>query len=222
VISTGKRDWDKEVTEAKGTLAAYLVEAESNSTPLKTDKTENGSGAVKSFRGVYSSSKASRVSILNGSHYTVSDDSTKESVLIFPDYKLVTEVSSSSEGAQALWTSVLNPTLGPLERLPKEGTLKSWLIPYSCVILLCSPHCFWVGYVLIDVPVGSHKKRDNRCSIAAPKLEAGRLPPRCGRHGSMTSILQIHSIETITGMRRMGSTYTTSRSIRTCTTSRRT
>jgi hypothetical protein len=143
VISTGKRDWDKEVTEAKGTLAAYLVEAESNSTPLKTDKIENRSGTVttvKTFKGVYSSSKASRVSILNGSHYTVSDDSAKESVLIFPDYKLVTEVPSSSEGAQAMWTSVLNPTLGRLERVPKEGDLKSWLIPYSCVILLCSPY----------------------------------------------------------------------------------
>jgi len=36
-----------------------------------------------------------------------------------------------------------------------QATFKSYILPYNCVILLCS-----------------HKRRDNRCHIVAPKLES--------------------------------------------------
>ncbi|KAI9066756.1 hypothetical protein FKP32DRAFT_1673600 [Trametes sanguinea] len=170
VISTGKTDWVREVTDAKGTLAAYVDELSSASRPPKDkdspkkpkDKpaaaaTNGDSANGTHVHGLFDSDnlqKNKRVTILNGSHRTVADDADKETVLVFPDYKVVTEVARSHEGAEHLWTHAVSPFVD-LHAVPAgETEVRSWVIPYSCVILLCS-----------------HKRRDNRCAIAAPKLE---------------------------------------------------
>ncbi|KAI0638074.1 Sucrase/ferredoxin-like-domain-containing protein [Trametes polyzona] len=162
VISTGKSDWVREVTDAKGTLAAYVDDISSSGRPPK-DKDpskkpkENANAQAAHVAGIFDSSnlaKNKKVTILNGSHRTVSDDTDKETVLVFPDYKVVTEVECSHGGAEQLWTHAVSPYVD-LHEVPAQSTaVKSWIIPYSCVILLCS-----------------HKRRDNRCAIAAPKLE---------------------------------------------------
>ncbi|KAI0663320.1 Sucraseferredoxin-like protein [Cubamyces menziesii] len=174
VISTGKSDWVREVTDAKGTLAAYVDELSSSGRPPKDkdskkpkDKgaapgpgaaapTANG-GSAAHVPGVHDSAnlaKHKKVTILNGSHRTVCHDDEKETVLVFPDYKVVTEVDRSHEGAEQLWNHAVSPHVD-LHAVPEGATtVRSWVIPYSCVILLCS-----------------HKRRDNRCAIAAPKLQ---------------------------------------------------
>jgi len=49
------------------------------------------------------------VAILNGSHDTLSNDHDHETVLVFPDYKVVAEVPRSLDGARELWRNSVNP-----------------------------------------------------------------------------------------------------------------
>ncbi|KZP12111.1 hypothetical protein FIBSPDRAFT_168518 [Athelia psychrophila] len=155
VISTGKSDWQKEVTEASGTLAAYLSEAATQAPePSKEAQAQARHTAAqpkaKAINGIFSAADSTRTAILNGSHRTLSHDHELDTVLVFPDYRVVTEVPQSLAGAKSFWKTAVDPAV----EWDFDTTLKTWILPYSCVILLCS-----------------HKKRDNRCSIAAPKLE---------------------------------------------------
>ncbi|KAI0068803.1 hypothetical protein BV25DRAFT_1817720 [Artomyces pyxidatus] len=161
VISTGKSDWERSVTSVKGSLAAHLVAVEGSApspgtstpcTPSELDS-ESPTGTV-SVHGIFKASETSTVSVLNGSHDTLSTlDCDNETVLVFPDYKVVTEVPRSHDGAQALWENSVDPRV-PRMGSSERSSLKSWIIPYSCVILICS-----------------HRRRDVRCAVAAPKLE---------------------------------------------------
>ena len=104
------------------------------------DKHANGT-AKAGVSGVFAANPAGihKVTILNGSHRTVSDDESKETVLVFPDYKVVTEVEASHAGAEELWEHALSPSVD-LHSVPRDAksTIKSWIIPYACVILLCT------------------------------------------------------------------------------------
>ncbi|KAJ7507528.1 Sucrase/ferredoxin-like-domain-containing protein [Mycena galericulata] len=120
LISTGKSDWDKEITETPGSLAALVSQTQPPKTPSATLPISIGLDTdaekiLPSVPGVFSSTDSTRLSILNGSHKTVCRAPG------------VTQETSS---------------------------FQTWILPYSCVIMLCS-----------------HKRRDNRCAIAAPKLE---------------------------------------------------
>jgi len=103
----------------------------------------------KTIKGVFGPHDSTRLSILNGSPTTLTEE-PYETVLILPDYKVVADVPRSLDGAKALWDSALDMSGEPKE----ENSFKTWVLPYSCVILLCS-----------------HKRRDKRCAITAPKLE---------------------------------------------------
>ncbi|KAL5508216.1 hypothetical protein ACEPAH_5835 [Sanghuangporus vaninii] len=174
VISTGKADWVREVTDERDSLAKYLSSAEdrhsgdvrkqgappSPSSEKKEEKhpadTSNSTITSKQPTGVYSYKPSGRLSIVNGSHHTISDDpDTQATVLVLPDYVAVTNVPISSAGASALWEHALDPAV------PRAGTwitpgseeMKTWTLPYNCLIMLCS-----------------HKRRDARCHIAAERL----------------------------------------------------
>ncbi|KXN87889.1 Altered inheritance of mitochondria protein 32 [Leucoagaricus sp. SymC.cos] len=154
VISTGKADWERVITDAKGSLATHLSQLK---TSLPEEQKLTQHATVKSPRqaaGLFRTSDSTRVSVLNGSHRSICEDDDNETVLVFPDFKVVTEVERTIQGAQELWDSSLDPSVGRTGAFPEKSQLKTWVLPYSCVILLCS-----------------HKKRDNRCGIAAPKLE---------------------------------------------------
>ena len=77
----------------------------------------------------------------------MSDDLDFETVLVFPDYTIIADVPRSREGAQALWESAVDPDVGRggsgtlLQRRP----FKTWVLPYSCVILLCKSIMFLVA-----------------------------------------------------------------------------
>ncbi|PPQ74734.1 hypothetical protein CVT24_003862 [Panaeolus cyanescens] len=161
VISTGKADWTKDITDDKDSLAALLLEVNTTSSPTspKTPSTNSTpastvSKGIKPSTGLFHTSDSTRTSVLNGSHKTICHEPDHESVLVFPDFKVVTEVRRSMQGAHDLWESALDPSVSRGGVDLEKSILKTWVLPYACVILLCS-----------------HKKRDNRCGIAAPKLE---------------------------------------------------
>ncbi|KAM5544891.1 hypothetical protein V8D89_001789 [Ganoderma adspersum] len=171
VISTPNHDWAREVTEAEGTLAAYLSSAVSappgagaasgEQKPPRPALTATPAPGVFDTRADLA--RLTRVSIHNGLYPSVSQDGAKETVLVFPDFKAVTEVAVSEEGAKEVFEKVLSPGI-PLQAVPPARTdsdgaaseikLKTWFLRYSCVILICS-----------------HKKRDYRCWASAPPLE---------------------------------------------------
>jgi hypothetical protein len=138
VISTGKSDWDREVTETTGSLAAYLLNLQNNTPANAKVAIPKGNGEIApSIPGTFLSSDSAKISILNGSHNTLCDDCAQETVLILPDYKVATGVSRSAEGAEDLWKSSIDPSLGRVGVVLEKSPLKTWIVPYSCVILLC-------------------------------------------------------------------------------------
>jgi len=153
VISTGKSDWGCYVTYEKGSLASYISTIE-KATPLTitggASTPWSGRRSPSPFRrspgpshlptgiaGIFKDSDNQAVSILNGSHDTLSKCHDKETVLVFPDYKVLTEVPRSLDGARELWRNSVNPSVSRLGSSSETGTVKSWVIPYTCVILIC-------------------------------------------------------------------------------------
>ena len=127
VISTGKSDWKQHITDEENSLAAAL------------SKVMPSSPTEKQSLGLFSSTDSQRISVLNGSHRSLSLDD-RETVLVFPDYKCISEVSRSHQGAVELWQSALDPSLvGQRGRTDVKSHLKTWVIPYASVILLCKP-----------------------------------------------------------------------------------
>ncbi|KAG5646425.1 hypothetical protein DXG03_003475 [Asterophora parasitica] len=143
VISTGKSDWDREVTETKGSLAALLLGAQNHANLPIAEPTPPATPAPKAVRssaGVFRSSDSTRISILNGSHNTMSDDIDQETVLVFPDYLMVADVPRTREGARGLWESAVDPNVERAGAVLEKMPFKTWVLPYSCVILLSFIH----------------------------------------------------------------------------------
>ncbi|KAG2158891.1 Sucraseferredoxin-like protein [Suillus bovinus] len=150
VISTGKTDWEKDVTEVEGTLAALLTTANSSlGTPKKPKSTNDPLPS-----GLFSHTEAGRLAILNGSHRSFSPDELEETVIVLPDFIVVSGVPRTLAGAEAFWKAALDPALDRAGVTHRLDNLNTWVLPYSCLILLCS-----------------HKRRDKRCAVAAPMLE---------------------------------------------------
>ncbi len=136
------------MTEAEGILAAYLATAVSAAGGM--------AGAQRGFKRALSVTPApgvfdtradlahlTRVSIHNGLYPSVSQAGAKETVLVFPDFKAVTEAEVSEEGAREVFEKVLSPDV-PLQAAPPVRTdsgsavgIKTWFLRYSCVILIC-------------------------------------------------------------------------------------
>lgn len=139
LISTGKSDWDRDVTGTQGSLAAYISQTQPPRPPdaqapaIAVDLDEK---AVPPVPGVFESSDSTRLSILNGNHKTLSADET-ETVLVFPDYTMIVGVPPSIDGARQLWKSALDTTLPRMGSTPRTSSFQTWILPYSCVILLC-------------------------------------------------------------------------------------
>jgi hypothetical protein len=140
VISTGKLDWDRDIASTKGSLASYLSTTQSKRGSISSSP--NSESRISKAPGIFDAADATRISILNGSHDSISEDCSQDTVLIFPDYVLVSEVPRTLEGAQRLWDGHIDPIVGrsgvPIDSRPNEKKIcNTWIIPYSCVILLC-------------------------------------------------------------------------------------
>ena len=68
----------------------------------------------------------------------MSDDDDQDTVLVFPDYTLVADVSRTREGAQSLWDCAVDPNVCRGDVVFEKTPFKTWVLPYSCVILLCA------------------------------------------------------------------------------------
>ncbi|GAA5821872.1 hypothetical protein JCM3770_000627 [Rhodotorula araucariae] len=172
LVSTGKSDWIREVTDdaesIPGLVRVSFDEMAAAGTPSPGlvgrlgeklfKKKEDGEGELP---GVHPSSAApppdvavsSKLSVLASSFISSSHEGHRESVIVLPDYKVVHEVEASRAAADELVKNYLRPEAGRAGTGSLSGSLRSWPLPYHCVILLCS-----------------HRKRDKRCSIAAPML----------------------------------------------------
>jgi hypothetical protein len=149
VISTGKSDWEHSVTNEGGSLASYISTIDQAapltitggaSAPVTAPSTPTGSTShlPTAVAGIFKDSENRAVSILNGSHDTLSKFNDNETVLVFPDYKVLTEVPRSLDGAREMWRNSVSPSVSRLGSNSSEmGCVKSWVIPYTCVILIC-------------------------------------------------------------------------------------
>lgn len=156
VISTGKSDWERSVTNEKGSLASYISDIE-KAAPLTITGGASTPGTAPStpiastshllptaVAGIFKDSENQTVSILNGSHDTLSKQNENETVLVFPDYKMLTEVPRSLDGAREMWRNSVSPSVSRLGSSSESGTVKSWVIPYTCVILICERPFFFL------------------------------------------------------------------------------
>ena len=129
-MSTGKADWPHTVTLVSGSGAHYLDATASSGNasqlPLHLQHPQE-----KSIPGVHSTIDSKKTIVLNGSHHGISDDLNKDTVLVLPDYRVATEVERSSDGAKAFWKDILSD---------QSTEKKSPVLPYACVILLCTFH----------------------------------------------------------------------------------
>ncbi|KAH8105945.1 Sucrase/ferredoxin-like-domain-containing protein [Cristinia sonorae] len=149
VISTGKSDWPRKVTDESNSLASFVQPLLSSAAKPVLSPSD-----AKKIPGIHNPLHSNAITILNGSHKSISDHPAHATVLVLPDYKVVSDVEHSLQGAQELWRTAVDPVVPRRGNVLKGGKLRSWVLPYSCVIMICS-----------------HKRRDNRCGISAPKLE---------------------------------------------------
>ena len=155
VISTGKSDWQHTVTGEQGSLASYLAAIEGAapttltgfSTPGTLPGTPNSTSLhlPNTVAGIFKDSETHAVSILNGSHDTLSKSCDHETVLIFPDYKVVAEVPRTLDGARDLWRNSVNPSVPRPGSSSGSNAVNSWVIPYACVILICKRPFFFLA-----------------------------------------------------------------------------
>ena len=162
VCSTGRSDWAREVTEAGESLAGLLKSTWEENTAVPESKEvelregeikgiydagiedgsldlgslslENGSAATKN------PATPRRISILNGSFLSGSDE-CHSSVMVFPDFTIIHEVPSTKEAAKSVVGEYLTEQRGGSMSVASVGTnameLRSWALPYHCVVLIC-------------------------------------------------------------------------------------
>lgn len=116
-------------------------------------------------------------SIYSSSLISQSTDPADQTLLVFPDWKVVHELENSSEGAKEIWDGLLTPGVGrsgqKSQRPDTVGRRRSWTLPYRAIILLCEPSLASVIFFAAgSCNPGSHKRRDKRCHIAAPLLRS--------------------------------------------------
>ena len=182
VISTGKSDWVREVTDEHASLAKYIsdvnhklgkkkqrhpVEEKDNANhepkaisesrtvgenvSITTSRSDpSGSPVIPSLEkspqhhsnpaGVHSYAEASRLSVLNGSQRSQGDDDNQHSVIVLPDYVVVSNVEQSLNGAEGFWRHAIASDVvrAGTERI--EQGLKTYVLPYNCLILLCASY----------------------------------------------------------------------------------
>ena len=83
-------------------------------------------------------------SLYSSSLISQADDPADQTVLVFPDWKVVHDVENSREGAKGLYEGALDGALGRAGKLTAEeewgeggARRRSWVMPYRAVVLLC-------------------------------------------------------------------------------------
>jgi hypothetical protein len=63
-----------------------------------------------------------------------------ETVLVLPDFTMVVGVPPTLDGAKELWRTVLESRLPRMGVTKETSSFQTWILPYSCVIMLCEQH----------------------------------------------------------------------------------
>lgn len=179
LISTGKKDWVKDVASVRGSLAQLFegfVEDEEKNQSKKREETEEQSGEVDETslqpdlpQGCWQTTTRrtapTRLFIGNASHISSSSTENGNSVMLFPDYVLVSDVpdamvidekEANTETARRAFDRFISHRASHASSndiVPNGPTPRRWVLPHRAIIILCS-----------------HHKRDARCGIAAPML----------------------------------------------------
>ena len=127
------------MSSESGSLASYLSSAVSSAPHPPKPAAPPTSEAAKHVAGVYTSAESSKITVLNGSHRSLSDEPKRDTVLVLPDFKVVTEVDRSEHGAEALFRAAVDPAVPRAGAAADGGAVRSYVLPYACVVLLCAP-----------------------------------------------------------------------------------
>lgn len=137
------------MTEVKGSLAAMINDlCESSKPSLEKPVNTIGRKLQHSVPGLFTQRDSTRLSILNGMHTTISEHHDRETVLIFPEYRLAFGVEITRKAAELFYEKAVSPSTTYIPTIPEEneaGELPFGIlpIPYSCVILLCESPSFF-------------------------------------------------------------------------------
>lgn len=142
VISTGKSDWVREVTDEQDSIAQFIRDEYQSSQSTLSTKPSFLNKLARKFSsnvnlstpsetappGVLSQSSSDSLSILNSSFVSSSHHGHKESVMIFPDYKVVHDVEAKKKVAEEMVVQYLSSEAGRVGRgeTTESNSLKSW------------------------------------------------------------------------------------------------
>ncbi|KAH8922195.1 hypothetical protein BT69DRAFT_1334957 [Atractiella rhizophila] len=179
LVSTSVSDWPRDVTDDSSSLAGLLSSSYSHhahKSPMKTIKRASGfldiarakiTGHVEGkggrVVGVFDKNwdgghlVENKLTILNASFHETEDDELERhkygSVMVFPDFRLVTPIKMDKESVDEAVERYIGMDVDRLGTASPSSRLKSYILPYRVVVLLCS-----------------HKRRDKRCHLTAPSL----------------------------------------------------
>ncbi|KAL7412620.1 Sucrase/ferredoxin-like-domain-containing protein [Mrakia frigida] len=167
IIATSKTDWQHEIAETPASLAFHLSQVEKRKAVRPTPSGTSVEPPIE-IPGLYDTQEMSKLAVL-ASSIEVDEEEGKTCALLFPDFKYISAIPISKEGAHALYDQNLDPSVSALGHpaSSSDEQLRSWILPYRAVVLLCS-----------------HKTRDKKCGIAAPLLES-----------VLTSTLTLHGFD---------------------------
>ncbi|KAJ9107699.1 hypothetical protein QFC21_001159 [Naganishia friedmannii] len=120
--------------------------------------------------------------LFSSSLISQSHEGHRETVLAFPDWKVVVDVTNDERGAEGVLTDLVSRT-----EAQGDSARRTWTLPYRAVVLLSA-----VSNGSDPRLLGSHKRRDKRCHIAAPLLEKALCQSLEEHHVSVD--LQGHSL----------------------------
>lgn len=147
-------DWQREVTEDLAFLPGLVKSVYDEATGVggflgklvKKIKGGDDGGADAVYKGIYPSSAApqpttsdvpssspspAQLSILSSSFHSSSSSHSDQSVMVFPDFKIVHGVADTRAAAEELVEGYLRPSVGRAGASSGKGSLKSW---YVCAI----------------------------------------------------------------------------------------
>ncbi|TIA96818.1 hypothetical protein E3P77_03273 [Wallemia ichthyophaga] len=168
VLSTGKTDWEHDITDNELTLAGMLDRTQdtfklkddpglmqriiAKRTAQQTQKVQQSTNNTSKCEGVFDTRTDGNgtIQILNGSHISPSTKKDRESALVFPDYVLAENICVNRETAEDFFKSHLAVN----HLVASEKSIRTYPLPYIATVLICS-----------------HKSRDKKCAISAPIIE---------------------------------------------------
>lgn len=184
VMSTGRKDWARDISEEKDSLADLLQEcieadfAERKEEEGKSKDKSDGEGERKIAlpEGCWQTAGAdapAKLTLTNGSHHSTSSVSWGQSIMLFPDWVLLSDVPSAKADAKSsgappkeqvqkhvnaayeAWMAPDAPRMGAIKRVrelapPENGIpqqrMRRWALLYRAVVLLCKFGCWFAVF----------------------------------------------------------------------------